>query len=138
MHPERIFDHVMCFGTFDIFHPGHRYYLSEAIKHGRKLTVVIARDARVENLKGRAPQDPEDIRLKNVQEAFPDAHVILGHESDIFTPLRELKPDVLVFGYDQRVPEDTLKELFPSIAIERIAGFEVEKWKSSKLRKRAE
>jgi glycerol-3-phosphate cytidylyltransferase-like family protein len=60
--------------------------------------------------------------------------VILGHESDIFAPIRDLHPDLLVFGYDQRVPEDKIKELFPDIEIRRVGGHEVEKWKSSLLR----
>jgi|GEM_PF-7070934 glycerol-3-phosphate cytidylyltransferase-like family protein len=50
-HTEKEFDHVMTFGTFDIFHPGHRFYLSEAQKFARKMTVVIARDARVLKIK---------------------------------------------------------------------------------------
>lgn len=44
---ERKFDHVMCFGTFDIFHPGHEYYLREAHKYAHHMTIVIARDHRV-------------------------------------------------------------------------------------------
>jgi hypothetical protein len=43
-------------------------------------------------------------------------------------------PDLLVFGYDQKVPEAKIKELFPSIEIQRVGGYEVEKWKSSLLR----
>lgn len=39
--------HVMCFGTFDIFHPGHEYYLGEAQKLADIMTIVIARDHRV-------------------------------------------------------------------------------------------
>jgi len=42
---------VMTFGTFDMFHPGHRYYLSEARKYGDILIVVVALDATVERLK---------------------------------------------------------------------------------------
>ncbi len=41
------FHHVMCFGTFDIFHPGHVFYLSEAQKLADTMTIVIARDHRV-------------------------------------------------------------------------------------------
>ncbi len=41
------FSHVMCFGTFDIFHPGHHYYLSEASSLADRMTVVIARNHRV-------------------------------------------------------------------------------------------
>lgn len=70
-----------------------------------------------------------------VERAFPDAHVILGHESDIFSPLRELQPDLLAFGYDQRVPEDIIREKFPQIEIVRIGGYETERYKSSILRK---
>ncbi len=99
------------------------------------MTVVIARDDRVEKLKWRAPQDNEYVRLRNVSEGFPLARVVLWDTSDIFTPLREYHPDILVFGYDQRVPEDKIREIFPNITIERVGGFDVEKWKSSKLRK---
>ncbi|HLC71304.1 MAG TPA: adenylyltransferase/cytidyltransferase family protein, partial [Candidatus Nanoarchaeia archaeon] len=35
---------VMCFGTFDILHPGHLHYLQQAKKYGDYLMVVIARD----------------------------------------------------------------------------------------------
>ncbi len=41
------YKHVMCFGTFDIFHPGHEFYLSEAEKLADTMTIVIARDHRV-------------------------------------------------------------------------------------------
>ncbi len=42
---------VMCFGTFDILHPGHLYFLRECEKYGDELIVVIARDATVEKVK---------------------------------------------------------------------------------------
>lgn len=42
---------VMAFGTFDIFHPGHVYYLTEAERLGDTFTIVIARDERVAKLK---------------------------------------------------------------------------------------
>ena len=45
--PKKHFSHVMCFGTFDIFHPGHEHYLREAEKMADLMTVVIARDHRV-------------------------------------------------------------------------------------------
>ncbi len=60
--------------------------------------------------------------------------MILGNESDIFAPIRELSPDLLVFGYDQKVPESKIKELFPDIEIMRVGGHEVDKYKSSILR----
>jgi cytidyltransferase-like protein len=131
---KKHYNHVMCFGTFDIFHPGHQFYLSEAQKLADTMTIVIARDHRVFSGKWRDPVHSEQLRRDMVERAFPDAHVILGHESDIFSPLRELQPDLLAFGYDQRVPEERIRELFPHIEIVRIEWYETEKWKSSILR----
>lgn len=128
------YKHVMCFGTFDIFHPGHEYYLSESEKLAEKMTIVIARDHRVFSGKWRDPVHDEQLRRDIVERAFPDAHVILGNEHDIFAPLHEFQPDLLAFGYDQRVPEERIQELFPDIAIVRIGGHEIERWKSSILR----
>ncbi|MBP9812684.1 adenylyltransferase/cytidyltransferase family protein [Candidatus Gracilibacteria bacterium] len=129
---------VMAFGTFDIFHPGHVYYLTEAERLGDSFTIVIARDERVAKLKGRRPRDDEETRQRNVAHAFRTAEVIMGDEEDIFVPLRLCTPDVLVFGYDQRVPEDKIKELFPAIEIARVGSYEPEKWKSSLLRAQKE
>lgn len=64
--------------------------------------------------------------------------MIIGDEKDIFAPLRMYAPDVLAFGYDQRVPEEEIKKLFPNIEIIRIGGYEIEKWKSSLLREQKE
>ncbi len=125
----------MSFGTFDIFHPGHEFYLREAQKFAQKMTVVIARDHRVFHGKWRDPIHDENTRRESVKQAFPDVHVILGHEVDIFAPIREHHPDILAFGYDQRVPEEKIRDLFPNIEIVRIWGFETDKWKSSILRK---
>jgi len=44
---------VLAFGTFDILHPGHEFYLKEAKKHGDILDVVVARDSTVEKIKGK-------------------------------------------------------------------------------------
>ena len=60
--------------------------------------------------------------------------MILGHSYDIFVPIRELHPDLLVFGYDQKVPESKIREIFPHIEIVRVGGYEVDKYKSSILR----
>lgn len=73
-----------------------------------------------------------------MKEVFLHANVILGDECDIFAPIRILLPDLLAFGYDQRVPVEKLRELFPDIEIIRIGGYEVEKWKSSLLRENRE
>jgi glycerol-3-phosphate cytidylyltransferase-like family protein len=73
-----------------------------------------------------------------VSHAFRTAEVILGDEEDIFAPLFIYTPDILAFGYDQRVPEEKIKELFPTIEIARVGSYEPEKWKSSLLRAQKE
>lgn len=125
---------VMAFGTFDLFHPWHVYYLSQAERLGDELIIVIARDTRVQKLKWRRSHDDENSRLSNVSYAFRDAHVILGDETNILTPLSVHQPDVLAFWYDQKIPEEQIREHFPTIEIVRIGGYETDKWKSSKLR----
>ncbi len=124
----------MAFGTFDLLHKGHLFYLSEASKQGNELRIVIARDARVYKMKGRTPIHPERERVENVVKAFPYASVILWSEDDIFAPLREYAPDILVFWYDQYVPEEVIRKDFPTMKIVRTWGFEVETYKSSKIR----
>lgn len=110
----------MTFGTFDLFHPGHRYYLNESSKLADSLIVVIARDHRVFSGKGKNPIHDEISRYNSVVENFPNALVVLGDESDIFAPIRKHSPDILSFGYDQKVPEDKIRELFPRIQVVRI------------------
>jgi cytidyltransferase-like protein len=42
---------VMTFGTFDLFHPGHVYYISQAESLADELIIIIARDERVKKMK---------------------------------------------------------------------------------------
>ena len=129
---------VMTFGTFDLLHPGHLYYLSEAKKIGGYLIAVIARDSTVERIKGKKPRENENLRLSKVQDCEHVDEAILGSLTDHYSVILEKKPDILCFGYDQRSFNDEKLEtylkthnLHPRIVI--IPPFEPEKWKSSKL-----
>ena len=44
---------VILFGTFDIFHKGHKNFLEQAQEFGDYLIVVIARDKTVKKIKGK-------------------------------------------------------------------------------------
>jgi cytidyltransferase-like protein len=68
---------VMAFGTFDLFHPGHKHYLDTALALGDELIVIVARDSRVLTVKLRSPIHTELTRLDNVSNACPEAMVIL-------------------------------------------------------------
>ncbi len=122
----------MVFGTFDRFHPGHAFVLAEASRRGR-LTVVIARDHHVLSIKGHTPAEDERTRLDRVKKEVPDATVILGDEKDFLVPIRSVRPDLILLGYDQLLPPGvSLGDL--ACPIERLESFKPEMYKSSRSR----
>ena len=143
---------VLVFGTFDHLHPGHRFLLSEASKRvcppgpasadlstssRRKrggLHVVVARDSNVERIKGRKPDQQEGERLDAISALFPDAIAVLGDPVDFLAPIHAIKPDLILLGYDQKLPPGVKREDIPC-STERLPAFEPEKWKSSFQRK---
>ncbi len=122
---------VMGFGTFDAVHPGHLFYLKELKKLGSVLTIIIARDANVKRIKGKAPHFNEKDRKQAILKTGLADQVVLGHEEDFMKVLDDLKPHVLGFGYDQRVNLDELKLKFPHIEMVRMESHEPDKYKSS-------
>jgi len=99
---------VVATGTFDIIHPGHVRFLEEAKKLGDELVVIVAREKNVRHKP--KPIIPEEQRVRVVSALKPVDKAILGDESDMFKPIIELKPDVIVLGYDQHFDEKRLEE----------------------------
>ena len=134
---------AIAFGTFDILHPGHLSYLSQAGVFGDELIVVVARDANVLKSKGRLPQENEEVRRQKVEDAVKElglkGRVILGNKVDRWQLLRELRPDIICLGYDQQVDLKALDELIASerffCEIKRLISYHPEKYKSSLFRK---
>ena len=94
-------------GTFDILHPGHLHYLRESASIGDELHVIIARR---ENVTHKARPILPDRQRRDMVAALrcvDEAH--LGHPEDIFVPIEEIRPDVIVLGYDQHHDEDALR-----------------------------
>ena len=124
----------MCFGTFDVLHPGHLNYFKQARKFGDYLIVAVARDKNSEMIKGRKPRNKEKVRLRNLKKLSVADKVILGYVKNMFKVIEKYKPDVICFGYDQRVKGDLMKEIKKSkIKVKRAKGFKVKKYKSSLL-----
>ena len=141
----KIFKTGMVFGTFDLLHAGHAFYICEAKKHCENLVVVVARDARVLSGKWFLPNENEDLRREKIAKFLekkfgenPGNHAIIGDEKNIFAPIEQFSPEILFFGYDQKVPEKILSEKFPNIQTMRIGSHFPEKFKSSILRKNLE
>ena len=120
---------VLVFGTFDHLHPGHRFVIREALKKG-ETHVVVARDSNVQKIKGKPPEQQEKGRVAAIRQAFPEAHVILGDAEDFLAPVRKIRPDLILLGYDQELPPGVALSDLPC-KTERLPAFEPEKWKSS-------
>ncbi len=99
---------VVATGTFDIIHPGHIKFLEEAKKLGDELIVIVAREKNVKHKP--KPVIPEEQRRRVVEAIKYVDKAILGDENDIFKPIEELKPDIIVLGYDQHFSEEWLRE----------------------------
>ncbi len=94
---------VMCFGTFDLLHPGHLFFLQKARAQGDELFVIIARDARRAKISGSAPVHSEKERQIMIEALKPVTKAILGDKKDMLVPLKKYKPAVVVLGHDQTV-----------------------------------
>ncbi len=99
---------VVATGTFDIIHPGHIRFLEEAKKLGDELIVIVAREKNVKHKP--KPIIPEEQRRRVVEALKPVDRAILGDEYDMFKPIMELKPDIIVLGHDQHFDERILEE----------------------------
>ena len=105
---------VLASGVFDLLHLGHVKFLEEAKKAGgqnAELIVIVARDNTVKKRKGKKPIMPENQRRALVESLKVVDEAILGYEKfDIEKVIEKIKPDILVFGYDQKGMEKTVKE----------------------------
>lgn len=130
---------VLVFGTFDIFHEGHRNFLKQAREHGDFLRVVVARDGTVLSSKGKATKYSEQERLNVVKRSGLADEIVLGNLDDRFKVVREFKPDVICLGYDQKQSVAELQRKFVEFGLEKtkiikLKSYHPEKYKSSILR----
>ncbi|MBS7382804.1 MAG: FAD synthase [Methanomassiliicoccales archaeon] len=101
---------VMASGVFDILHTGHISYLEQAKALGDELYVVVASDNTVRKNK-HEPITPERMRVRIVSALKPVDVAMIGNDSgDMFAILDEVRPDVIVLGFDQKFDENTLSE----------------------------
>jgi len=91
---------VMATGVFDLLHPGHVFFLSEARKLGDELVVVVARDQTARRLK-REPYVPEHIRREMVAALKPVDRAVLGSATDIYETVINERPNIIALGFDQ-------------------------------------
>ena len=100
----------MATGVFDLLHPGHIYFLTEAKRLGDELIAVVARDSTARKFK-HEPITTESSRVQLVAALKPVDRAILGHEGgSIYDILEEIQPDIIALGFDQIHNEDKILE----------------------------
>jgi FAD synthetase len=129
---------VLVFGTFDVLHEGHANFLKQAKALGDELHVVIARDETVEEVKNHKALYKEQQRMAAVKAVPEVDEVHLGHLTDKYLIIEEIKPDIIALGYDQNAFVEDLSEECRKRGIEsdiiRLEPFHPEKYKSSKIK----
>ena len=130
---------VLAFGSFDLFHPGHLNYLESARKYGSKLIVIVARDESIKTIKERSPIFNEKDRVRVLKALKIVDNAVIGKKlrtpEDKYNIIKKYLPDVIAFGYDQKVDEKKLKKWLKKNNIKarivRIKAYNKKKYKSS-------
>ncbi len=132
---------VMVFGTFDGVHEGHRHFLKEAKELGDYLIVVVAPDEVVRDIKGKTSVNTLAERVAHVEaEDDVDKTVVGDIEKGSWDIVKELHPDIIAVGYDQKEMKKSLENSIEDfnwfIEIETISPHEPEKYHSSIINNR--
>lgn len=94
----------LVFGVFDGLHPGHEYFLTEAVKQCDELIVVVTLDDVVLHFKNRLPKSGLTERIEKIK-SFNQILVVGAGDSvgemGQWNILKTHKPDVVFIGYDQ-------------------------------------
>ncbi len=130
---------VLAFGTFDNLHPGHINFLTQASQKGEFLSVIISRDDTVKKVKKKPPVYPEKTRQRKVARLGLADQIIIGDKKDPYQKIKNIRPDVICLGYDQRVftkgLTSWLKRNKMKVKIVRLKPFHKNLFKSSKVDK---
>lgn len=120
-------------------HAGHIHLFKKAKEYGDYLVAVVSRDKNAEKVKGFIPFHNEQERLAYLENIKIIDEVRLGCTDEVYQVIREVKPDIIVLGYDQKIYVDNLEDAITdagmSIQIVRLAPYQSERYKSARLRK---
>ena len=118
---------VMAVGIFDLLHAGHLHYVEQAKSLGDELVVVIAHDETVRKQK-HEPVTGQDLRRRMVEGLKPVDQAIIGNPPGvpIFEILKQIDPDLIALGYDQKHSIDAIRKGLDQHGFEHVEVTRVE------------
>jgi FAD synthetase len=112
---------VVIFGVFDGIHEGHLSFINEAKKQGNQLVAIVARDATSKILKGKIPHLNEEQRINALLQIEDIDRVLLGDPiTGTYNILKEINPDIIFLGYDQKDLFENLNKTIQSGKIHEV------------------
>jgi FAD synthetase len=128
---------VLVFGSFDGLHPGHESFLKEAGVYG-DLIVSLPTDKTIKQLKGKPPKFTFTERKQALERSGLVSEVYTSdEETGAYSILKEAKPDMIFFGYDQIALQADfttyLKAHTLNFEVRTGSPYEPERYKSSLL-----
>ncbi|MDE2491520.1 MAG: adenylyltransferase/cytidyltransferase family protein [Elusimicrobia bacterium] len=105
---------VFAAGCFNRIHPAHLRLLRQARALGDRLVVVLSHDAH--NRKPNAV--PAGVRRRRLEALGVADRVLVGDARSFAATLRRVRPDLLVLGYDQRLPDPETEEAARALGVE--------------------
>ncbi|MHA1107234.1 MAG: adenylyltransferase/cytidyltransferase family protein [Promethearchaeota archaeon] len=111
---------VLIAGTFDLIHPGHLFLINEAAKLG-DVFVIVSTDKNRELYSGEAPIVPEQQRLEVIKGIKNVKAARLGRsDNDTLKTVKEIYPDIILLGPNQKYDIATLKKGLKDHGLEHI------------------
>jgi len=102
---------VLVFGTFDVIHAGHKWFLKKAQKLGDRLVAVVSRDSFVLEQKGALPRENELSRINALKSAGIVDHAVLADAKiRTYGVIQDIKPDIICLGHDQQTLREDLEK----------------------------
>lgn len=130
---------VLVFGTFDLLHPGHVYFLKQVARYGR-VTIALTPDELCVYYKEKAAVNPFSARRQRLLRLSSVANVIAADDRPgDFGIVKRVAPDTVIFGYDQHSLMEAFKNRLPELdvvppRVVTIAPYRTELYQSSRFR----
>jgi len=130
---------ILVGGCFDLIHPGHITFLTEAKKLGDFLVVLLESDETILKLKKKLFQNQDDRKLilqslRMVDLVIPLHGILKDH--DYYTIVKKIKPDIIAITENDRQISNKMKQANETGAELKIVTKRILGYSSTDLRKK--